>query len=80
MQALTEFKSLDQVEFSYCFHIGSYFETDIGIILLESSWTHVREVPNTKLLVSLHHRDDETANMAVYDISRQDKINEVYSG
>ena len=42
----------------------------------------MKEIPNAKLLVSLHHTDDVTdhsANMAVFDISKKDQIKEIYS-
>ena len=42
----------------------------------------MKEIPNTKLLVSLHHNHDESedsANMAVFDISKKDQIKEIYS-
>ena len=48
-------------------------------IFLVNSWTHVKEIPNTKLLVSLHHDYDNSANMAVFDISTKDQIKEIYS-
>ena len=48
-------------------------------ILLEERWTHVKEILNTKLLVSLFHRMNTSASMAIYDISKQGKINKVYS-
>ena len=42
----------------------------------------MKEIPNTKLLVSLHHNhgeSEDSANMAVYDISKKDQIKEIYS-
>ena len=39
----------------------------------------MKEIPNTKLLVSLHHNYKESANMAVFDISKNDQIKEIYS-
>ena len=55
------------------------FEPEIVIIFLDVSWTHVKEIPNTKLLVSLHHNAGTLANMAVYDISKKGQIHEIYS-
>ena len=37
------------------------------------------EILNTKLLVSLHHNCDESANMAVFDLSKKYQIKEAYS-
>mgnify|MGYP000947881788 CR=1 FL=1 len=39
----------------------------------------MKELPNTKLLVSLHHNSEKSANMSVFDISKKDQIKEVYS-
>ena len=39
----------------------------------------MKEIPNTKLLVSLHHNYEQSANMAVFDISKKDQIKEIYS-
>ena len=33
--------------------------------------THVKEIPNTKLLVSLNHNYLKSANMAIFDLSWQ---------
>jgi len=72
MQASTELKSLTQVGFG----TSNYF---IAMIFIDSGWSHVKEIPNTKLLVSLDHRMNTSARMAIYDISKQGKINKVYS-
>ena len=40
---------------------------------------HVKEIPNTKLLVSLSHNYNTSANIAVFDISKKDQIKEIYS-
>ena len=40
---------------------------------------HLKEIPNTKLLVSLHHHHDKSASMAVFDLSQKDQIKEIYS-
>ena len=39
----------------------------------------MKEIPNTKLLVSLHHNYGKLANMAIFDISKKDYIKEIYS-
>ena len=39
----------------------------------------MKEISNTKLLVSLHHNWEKSANMAVFDISKKDQIKEIYS-
>ena len=39
----------------------------------------MKEILNTKLLVSLHHNNNESANIAVFDISKKDQIKEIYS-
>ena len=47
--------------------------------ILDGSRTYVKEIPNTKLLVSLHHDWEKSANMAIFDISKKDQIKEIYS-
>ena len=39
----------------------------------------MKEIPNTKLLVSLHHNYKKSANMSVVDISKAHQIKEIYS-
>mgnify|MGYP006950868759 CR=1 FL=1 len=39
----------------------------------------MKEIPNTKLLVSLHYNYEKSANMAIFDISKKDYIKEIYS-
>ena len=34
-------------------------------------FTHVKEIPNTRLLVSLNHKYNQSANMAIFDISKK---------
>ena len=38
----------------------------------------MKEIPNTKLLVSLNHNYGKSANMAVFDISKNNQIKEIY--
>lgn len=42
-------------------------------------WTHVTEIPNTKLLVSLHHKSFKSANFELFDISKKGQANKIYS-
>ena len=49
------------------------------IIKTEHTWTHVKEIPNTKLLVSLHHNREKSANLEIYDISNKAHIRKIYS-
>ena len=39
----------------------------------------MKEIPNTKLLVSLNHAFDKSANMSVFDISKNNQIKEIFS-
>mgnify|MGYP000880086214 FL=1 len=39
----------------------------------------MKEIPNTKLLVSLHHNYENSANMSIFDISKKDQIKEIFS-
>ena len=43
------------------------------------SWTHVKEIPNTRYLVSLHHAYETFANMEIFDISRKGQAKKIYS-
>ena len=47
--------------------------------ILGDSRTLLKEIPNTKLLVSLHQNYYASANMVVFDISKKDQIKETYS-
>ena len=39
----------------------------------------MKEIPNTKLLVSLYHNGSWSVKMAVFDISKKYQIKEIYS-
>ena len=43
------------------------------------AWTYMKEIPNTKLLITLQHVNYKDAKLAIYDVSEKDKIREVYS-
>ena len=77
MQVFTELKLVTRVTFKF----SNYLEGAIAVILLGGnlSWTHVKEIPSTKLLVSLHHHRNKSANMSVFDISKRAQIKEIYS-
>ena len=49
-----------------------YFE--IGI-----SSTHVKEIPNSNLIVSLYHDIDASGKMEIFDISKRGKVKKIYS-
>ena len=49
------------------------------MLVYYDGWPHVKELSNTKLLVSLHHNFNVSANMVIYDISKKKKPNRVYS-
>ena len=38
------------------------------------SWAHVREIPDTRFLVSVHHSLRSSANIALFDISKRGKM------
>ena len=65
MQTLKEFKSKKVNEYILFFFMLIQFSPSSG------RWTHVKELPNTKLLVSLNHKLREAANMAIFDLSRK---------
>ncbi len=39
----------------------------------------MKEIPNTKLIVSLHHICDEAANLEIFDISKKGQAKKIYS-
>ena len=39
----------------------------------------MKEISNTKLLVSLHHNYEKSVNMTIFDISKKNQIKEIYS-
>ena len=52
----------------------NHIDSEIG-----STWTHVKEIPNTNLLVSLHHNYLKSASMEVLDISKKGEAKKIYS-
>ena len=42
------------------------------------SWTHVKEIPNTRLLVSVHHCWDTSAKLKVFDVSRKGQRKSIF--
>ena len=54
----------------------------LNIALLQKdiySWAHVKEIPNTKLLVSLQFTHCKSASMKIFDISHQSRIKNIGS-
>lgn len=45
---------------------------------LKQSWTHLKEISETGLLVSAHH-DWRLVNLEVFDISKKGKVKKIYS-
>ena len=74
MQALMELKLRIQVNLESQIILRLIYDNIIG-----RNWTHVKEIPNTNLLVSLQHSFHNSAKMAVFDISKKDQIQEIYS-
>ena len=44
-----------------------------------TSWSHVKEIPGTRLLVSLHHLGYESANLELFDVSKRKQERKIYS-
>ena len=45
---------------------------------IDYGWSHVKEIPNTNFLVSLHHSSTKRANLEIFDLSRA-KAERIYS-
>lgn len=45
----------------------------------QDNWTHIKEIPNTGLLVSLGHRWKTSAGMEIFDISKKGSARRVYA-
>lgn len=60
-----------QLRVFYCFVI---FLTEWSNI-----WTHLKEIPNSRFVVSLNHCWDKSASMMIFDISQKGKAKEIYS-
>ena len=58
------------------FHINSYL---ITISQGDDNWTHVKEIANTRLLVSMQHVGSKSANLEVFDVSRKGQVRKIYS-
>ena len=43
----------------------------------DRGWTRVKEIADTRLLVSVHHAT--SANLAVFDVSRREQAKKIYS-
>ena len=73
MQTLPEPKLATQVKFE----LSNYL--CLMVTMIEFSWSHVKEIPNTNLLVSLHHNEDKAAKLEIFDISKKDRTNIICS-
>ena len=58
------------------FHFNSYL---ITISQGDDNWTHVKEIANTGLLVSVRHSVGESANLEVFDVSQKGRVRKIYS-
>ena len=70
-----EWNSKTQVVYfnlSFLFQIRSQY-------IKGDSWTHVKEVANTGLLVSVRHNEENAANLEVFDVSQKGQPKKIYS-
>lgn len=44
-----------------------------------STWTHRKAIPNSRMLVSLNHCWTASANLAIFNISQNGDVRKVYS-
>lgn len=47
--------------------------------VFQNSWTHVKEIPNTTFLVSIHHCAYTSVNMEICEISKKWQAQKIYS-
>ena len=47
--------------------------------LYNNSWTHVKEISGTKLLISLHHNCSKSANIEVFNLVNKGRSKKIYS-
>lgn len=45
----------------------------------DATCTHVKEVTNTRLLVSVNYQWDQSAHLEVFDVSRKGQVKKLYS-
>ena len=58
----------------------THVQTNNEIIsIAKSSWTHVKEIPMTRLLVSLHHSYQYSASLKIFDITKPNAPKTVYT-
>ena len=55
------------------------YTTSVTVHKGEVSWTHVKEIGNTGLLVSVHHCYNTSANLEVFDVSQKGQAQKIYS-
>ena len=55
------------------------FIYDSDSVTLHEGWTHVKEVTNTELFVSVHHTYDTFAHLQVFDVSSTGRAKKIYS-
>lgn len=55
------------------------FSTILTHEVYRNSWTHLKEIRNTSLLVSLHHCWNTSANLEIFDIVQEGKARKIYS-
>ncbi len=75
MSPLMEPGILREVNMRFSTHLWS----DYNISGDYNCWTHVKEIPNTKLLVSLNHNCKKSANMELFGISKKGEAKKIYS-
>ena len=64
---------------------GILIFSNLALILItiskeyEPGWAHLKEIPNTELIVSVHHSWDVSANLEVFDVSQKEQVKKIYS-
>lgn len=52
---------------------------DVSSSLIVGSWTHVKEILGTRLLISLHYGFRSSANMEIFDLSKKRQMHKIYA-
>ena len=68
---LTNFQGATLLPTSRNSQLGSSIIHFLNLITLGNSWTHVKEIPNTRLVCSLSHDRCRSAKLSIFDISRR---------
>ena len=83
LESKQEFSKFDGVKLKTSDGIFHFIHINSSLIFISQGssqvWTHVKEIANTGLLVSVQHCFDSSATLEIFDVSQKGQAKKIFS-